>query len=108
MLSSIGGSRGHFDDEVGKCSEPELWTIRRADNLHVRQLREEIERRKRHKKAIEAAKNRLNDTEAEFVRLFYDQGRSIRDCKRIMAYSKSKLYNLRQEIVIKTAEFLGL
>ncbi len=89
-------------------SEPEKWAIRREENPHVRYLRGEIEKRKRHREAVLKAREYLTDEEEQFVTLFYDQNRPIRDCKRIMKYEKSKMYQMRQDIVLKVSKFLGI
>jgi hypothetical protein len=106
-LSHEGGGRG-FDDETGDCSEPEKWTIIRDDNLYIRHLRREIEKRAVHRDAVKVARERLDDTEEQFITLFYDQNRTVRDCKRIMSYEKSKIYDLRQKVVYKVACYVGL
>ena len=106
-----GGSGSYVDMTAAKGdtdSQPENWTIKRDENLRVRELRTEIAKRKRRRAAVSAARQSLSDEENQFVWLFYDLDKSIRDCRRTMHYEKSKMYDMRKEIVKKVAAFLGL
>ena len=106
-----GGSGSYVDMTAAKGdtdSQPESWTIKRDENLRVRELRTEIAKRKRRRAAVSAARQSLSDEENQFVWLFYDLDKSIRDCRRTMHYEKSKMYDMRKEIVKKVAAFLGL
>ena len=89
-------------------SQPEAWTIKREENLRVKEIRAEIAKRKRRRAAVSAARQSLSDEENQFVRLFYDLDKSMRDCGRTMCYEKSKMYQMRQDVVRKVAAFLGL
>lgn len=95
---------------VDRDSEPETFAIERTEGISVRAkyIIGRMEERRRHKEVITAFRQSLSDEENQFVWLFYDLNKSIRDCRRIMNYEKSKLYNMRQEVVYKAAQFLGL
>ena len=106
-----GGSGSYVDMTAAKGdtdSQPEAWTIKREENLRVRELRTEIAKRKRRKAAVSAARQSLSDEENQFVWLFYDLDKSVRDCRRTMHFEKSKMYDMRKEIVGKVAAFMGL
>ena len=106
-----GSSGSYVDMTAAKCeadSQPEAWTIRRDENIRVKELRTEIAKRKRRRAAVSAARQSLSDDENQFVWLFYDLDKSMRDCGRTMCYEKSKMYRMRQEVVAKVAGFLGL
>ena len=89
-------------------SQPEAGAIKLNDSMRAKEIHGEIRRRKRHKVAISAARESLTDEENQFVWLFYDLGKSIRDCRRTLHYQKSKMYDMRKEIVYKVADFLGI
>ncbi len=95
-------------DTSESYSEPERYAVKCDEHLHVKFLRGRIEEKKRHYEAIHRARQCLSEDEMRFVRLFYDQGRSVRECKKIMAYEKSKMYNLRHSVVYKVANYIGL
>ena len=106
-----GGSGSYVDMTAAKGeadSQPEAWTIRRDENIRVKEIRAEIAKRKRRKAAVSAARQSLSDDENQFVWLFYDLDKSMRDCGRTMCYEKSKMYQMRQDVVAKVAAFLGL
>ena len=100
--------RYSHDKPHRRDSQPEAGAIRRNESMRAKEIHSEIKRRKRHKAAISAARESLSDLENQFVWLFYDLDKSIRDCRRTLHYEKSKIYNMRQDIVHKVAEFLGL
>ena len=106
-----GGSGSYVDMTAAKGetdSQPEAWTIKRDENFKVKELRTEIAKRKRRRAAVSAARQSLSDDENQFVWLFYDLDKSVRDCRRTMCYEKSKIYSMRQDVVKKVAQFLGL
>lgn len=109
LLPSASASYADMSESKGEMeSQPEKWTVKRDENLRVKYLRGRITERKRHQAAIAAARESLSDEEEQFVRLFYDLGKSIRDCRRVMHYEKSKMYQMRQDVVKTVAEFLGM
>ncbi len=110
MLPSCSTSVVRFshDKPHQRASQPEAGAILLNDSLRAREIHEEIRRRKRHKVAVSAARESLSDIENQFIWLFYDLDKSIRDCRRTLHYEKSKIYKMRTEIVHKVAEFLGL
>ena len=89
-------------------SEPERWTIIRNESIRGKYLHGRIAERKRHKKAITEAKKALDDLENQLVYLKYDLEKSSRDCWLTMGLQKSRFYEMREEIVVKVARFLGL
>lgn len=109
LLPSATASYVDMSEPKGEAdSQPEKWTIKREENVRVKHLRGRIKERKRHKAAISAARQSLSDEENQFVWLFYDLGKSVRDCRRTMHYEKSKIYQIRQGVVKRVAGFLGL
>jgi len=106
-----GGSGSYVDMTTAKGqtdSQPEVWTIKRDENLRVRYLRGRIAERKRHKAAIAEARESLDDLENQLVWLKYDLEKTARDCWRSMGLQKSRFYEIREEIVNKVARFIGL
>ena len=106
-----GGSGSYVDmsEPKGQAdSQPEAWAIKRDENLRVRYLRGRIAERKRHKAAIAAARESLDDLENQLVWLKYDLEKTARDCWRSMGLQKSRFYEIREEIVTKVARFIGL
>jgi len=106
-----GGSGSYVDMSEPKGqtdSQPEVWTIKRDENLRVRYLRGRIAERKRHKAAIAEARESLDDLENQLVWLKYDLEKTARDCWRSMGLQKSRFYEIREEIVTKVARFIGL
>ena len=114
ILESLlpGGTNSYVDMSTAKgrpeFTQPEAWAIKREENLRVRYLRGRIAERKRHKEAILKARESLDDLENQLVWLKYDLGKSARDCWRSMGLQKSRFYEIREEIVIKVARFIGL
>jgi len=104
--ASMSDMPGIRDSEI--ASEPEKYAIRIDEHLYVKYLRRHIKERRCHQSVILRAREALNDEEMWFVELFYDQNRTARDCKRIMSYGKSKIYDLRQKVVNKVARYLGI
>lgn len=107
-----GGTGSFVDMSTAKgqpeFTQPEVWTIKRDENLRVRYLKGRIAERKRHQAAIRAARESLDDLENQLVRLKYDLGKSARDCWRSMGLQKSRWYEIREEVVHKVARFLGM
>ncbi len=107
-----GGTGSYVDMSTAKgqpeFTQPEAWAIKREENLRVRYLRGRIAERKRHQKAIKEARESLDDLENQLVRLFYDLDKTARDCCRTIGLQKSRFYEIREEIVIKVARFIGL
>ena len=109
LLPSATASYVDMSEPKGEAeSQPEKWTIKRDENLRVKYLKGKIAERKRHRAAVTEARQSLSDEENQFVWLFYDLGKSVRDCRRTMHYEKSKIYQIRQDVVMKVARFLGL
>lgn len=107
-----GGTGSFVDMSTAKgqpeFTQPEVWTIKRDENLRVRYLKGRIAERKRHQAAIRAARESLDDLENQLVRLKYDLEKSARDCWRSMGLQKSRWYEIREEVVHKVARFLGM
>jgi hypothetical protein len=107
-----GGTGSFVDMTTAKgqpeFTQPEAWTLKRDENLRMRYLKGRIAERKRHQAAIRAARESLDDLENKLVWLKYDLGKSARDCWRSMGLQKSRWYEIREEIVIKVARFIGL
>ncbi len=89
-------------------SEPEKWAIKRNESIRGKYLQNRIAERKRHQKAIREARQSLNDTESQLVWLFYDLRKTARESWRTMHIEKSRFYEMRQEVVNKVAQFIGL
>ena len=109
MFPNASASYVDMSEPKGETdSQPEAWTIKRDENLRVRYLRGRIAERKRHKAAIAAARESLDDLENQLVWLKYDLEKTARDCWRSMGLQKSRFYEIREEIVTKVARFIGL
>jgi len=107
-----GGTGSYVDMSMAKGykehTQPEAWTIKRDKNLRIRYLRGRIAERKRHREAIRAARETLDDLENQLVWLKYDLEKTTRDCWRSMGLQKSRFYEIRDEIITKVAKFVGL
>lgn len=109
MFPNASASYVDMSEPKGQTdSQPEAWAIKRDENLRVRYLRGRIAERKRHKAAIAAARESLDDLENQLVWLKYDLEKTARDCWRSMGLQKSRFYEIREEIVTKVARFIGL
>lgn len=92
----------------GTGSPTEHIAIKRAENIHVKYLRNKLEEMQRHKKAIDEAMTYLTDTEKQLIKLFYTLERPARECWKQMHIEKSRWYELRREIVEKIARYLAV
>ena len=92
----------------GTGSPTEHIAIKRAENIHVKYLRNKLEEMQRHKKAIDEAMTYLTDTEKQLIKLFYTLERPARECWKQMHIEKSRWYELRKEIVEKIARYLAV
>ena len=109
MFPNASASYVDMSEPKGETdSQPEAWVIKRDENLRVKYLRGRIAERKRHKAAIAAARESLDDMENQLVWLKYDLEKTSRDCWRSMGLQKSRFYEIREEIVTKVARFIGL
>jgi len=109
MFPNASASYVDMSEPKGQTdSQPEAWAIKRDENLRVKYLKGRIAERKRHKAAIAAAREALDDLENQLVWLKYDLEKSTRDCWRSMGLQKSRFYEIREEIVNKVARFVGL
>jgi hypothetical protein len=109
MFPNASASYVDMSEPKGQTdSQPEAWAIKRDENLRVKYLKGRIAERKRHKAAIAAAREALDDLENQLVWLKYDLEKTARDCWRSMGLQKSRFYEIREEIVNKVARFVGL
>jgi DNA-directed RNA polymerase specialized sigma subunit len=92
----------------GTGSPTEHIAIKRAENIHVKYLRNKVEEMQRHKKAIDEAMIYLTDTEKQLIKLFYTLEKPARECWKQMHIEKSRWYELRKEIVEKIARHLAV
>ena len=91
-----------------ELTQPERIADKRLYSVRGKYLQSEIKRRRRHQDAICEAMNALSDVETQLVRLYYDLEKSARDCWRTMGYEKSRWYEIKDDVVLKVARFLGL
>lgn len=89
-------------------SPTENIAIKRADNYQVKYLKNRIDEMKRHKEAIDKILGYLTDTEKLFIKLKYEREKTSRECMKEMYIEKSRWYEMRQEIIIKISEYLGV
>jgi len=89
-------------------SQPEEYVIKKNESIRADYLHNRLQERERHQKAIQEARESLPDEENQFIWLFYDLEKSIRECRQIMHFEKSKLYDMRQKVVYKVARYIGL
>ena len=109
MFPNASASYVDMSEPKGQTdSQPEAWAIKRDENPRVKYLKGRIAERKRHKAAIVAAREALDDLENQLVWLKYDLEKTARDCWRSMGLQKSRFYEIQGEIVNKVARFVGL
>lgn len=110
MIPSASCSVVQFDHNSAtpELTQPERVVDKRLYSVRGLDIQEEIARRRRHQKAITEAVKALSDTENQLVWLFYHLEKSARESARVMGYEKSRWYELRREVVVKVARFLGL
>ena len=92
----------------GTSCPTESMGIKRADNPQTKYLRSRIDEMHRHKKAIAEALSYMTETEKLLIKLKYDRERSSRECMKEMHIEKSRWYEMRQELIYKIANYLGV
>ena len=92
----------------GNSSPTERVALKKTEDMHIKYLRTRIAEKRRHQKAISEACKRLDETELNLVRLFYDKGKKPNECIKEMHMSRTKWYDMRQDVVHKVAEYLGV
>ena len=110
MVPSATSSYVVFDhnQKNPKLTQPEAAVAKRVDSVRGKFLQGRIAERKRHQRVVKDARKTLSDTENQLVWLYYDLEKSARDCWRTMGYEKTRWYEIKNDVVIKVARFLGL
>ena len=99
-----GSTKTPFD-----TSQTERWGIKRADS----RLRARLLEKRRHKKAIKAAREQLSDEENTFVWLRYDKEKTHDEVmealeKKGHPYSRRQYFYMRKQIINKIARYIGI
>ena len=99
-----GSTKTPFD-----TSQTERWGIKRADS----RLRAKLLEKRRHKKAIKAAREQLSDEENTFVWLRYDHEKPHDEVMEALEsrghpYSRRSYYRMRRDVINKIARYLGM
>lgn len=116
LLPSSTASFVDMSESKGEMiSQPERWTIKRDENLRVKDLRYEIQKRKRHKAAISEAMRYLDETESQFVFLRYNEEKPHNYCAmKLNLWDRKEhvplrtYWRLRTKMLEKVAKFLGI
>jgi len=121
--TAIAELEAELDDLIRPCSasilenspcssdkegHTEKSVMNRMDTVKGKSLQSQLTDRRRQKKAIDEAIDKLDDTEAQLVWLRYDLEKSYRECMQIMGYEKSRFYELKNRVVLKVGRYLGL
>lgn len=99
-----GSTRTLFD-----TSQTERYGIKRAES----RLRARLLEKKRHKKAIKAAREQLSDEENTFVWLRYDKEKTHDEIMQAFEdqgqpCSRAQYFRSRKEVIEKIARYMGL
>lgn len=99
-----GSTKTPFD-----TSQTERWGIKRAES----KLRARLLKKRRHRKAIKAAREQLTDEENTFIWLKYDLEKTHRETRNALkqitvSMSESTYFRLRQKTLKKIAKFMGV
>ena len=99
-----GSTKTPFD-----TSQTERYGIKRADS----RLRARLLEKRRHKKAIKAAREQLTDEENYFLWLRYDKEKTHDEViealeSRGHPYSRAQYFRFRKDIIGKIARYMGL
>ena len=99
-----GSTKTPFD-----TSQTERWGIKRADS----RLRARLLEKKRHKKAIKAAREQLTDEENTFVWLRYDKEKTHDEVmealeKKGHPYSRRSYFRMRRDVINEIARYMGI
>ena len=99
-----GSTKTPFD-----TSQTERWGIKRADS----RLRARLLEKRRHKKAIKAAREQLTDEENTFIWLRYDKEKAHDEVmealeKKGHPYSRRSYYRMRRGVIAKIARYIGI
>ena len=99
-----------MDDEphgTGQGSPIETFVMRR-DSPQIKYLKNRIDEMQHCQQAIEKALGYMTDTEKLLIKLFYDREKTAMQCYREMHMSRTSWYRLRQEVVYRIANYLGI
>ena len=99
-----GSTKTPFD-----TSQTERWGIKRADS----RLRARLLEKRRHKKAIKAAREQLTDEENTFIWLRYDKEKTHDEVMEALEsrghpYSRRQYFYMRKQIINKIARYMGI
>ena len=94
-----GSTKTPFD-----TSQTERWGIKRAES----KLRARLLEKKRHKKAIKAAREQLSDEENTFVWLRYDHEKQHKEIWETLHMEERSYFRFRRKVIKKMAKALGL
>lgn len=114
-----GGSGSYVDMTTAKgqpeFTQPEAWVIKREENLRVKDLRQEITRRKRHQAVVGEAMKYMDAVESQFVFLRYYEEKSHNYIARKLNMWDMKerqplrtYWRTRRKVLEKVAKFAGL
>lgn len=116
LLPSSTASFVDMSESKGEMiSQPERWTIKRDENLRVKDLRYEIAKRKRHRAAISEVMRYFDETESQLVFLRYNEEKPHNYCAmKLNLWDRkehvplSTYWRTRKRVLEKVAKFLGL
>ena len=116
LLPSSTASFVDMSESKGEMiSQPERWTIKRDENLRVKDLRYEIAKRKRHRAAISEAMRYFDETESQLVFLRYNEEKPHNYCAmKLNLWDRkehvplSTYWRTRKRVLEKVAKILGL
>ena len=99
-----GSTKTPFD-----TSQTERWGIKRAES----KLRARLLEKRRHKKAIKAAREQLTDEENTFIWLRYDKEKTHDEVMEALEsrghpYSRRQYFYMRKQIINKIARYMGI
>jgi len=114
-----GGSGSYVDMTTAKgqpeFTQPEAWVIKREENLRVKDLRQEITRRKRHQAVVGEAMKYMDAAESQLVFLRYYEEKSHNYIARKLNMWDMKerqplrtYWRTRRKVLEKIAKFAGL
>ena len=94
-----GSTKTPFD-----TSPTERYGIKRADS----RLRARLLEKRRHKKAIKAAREQLTDEENTFIWLRYDHEKAHEEIWEALHMSRAQYFRFRKDTIDKIAKHLGI
>ena len=94
-----GSTKTPFD-----TSPTERYGIKRADS----RLRARLLEKRRHKKAIKAAREQLTDEENTFIWLRYDHEKAHEEIWEALHMSRAQYFRFRKDVIGKIARYMGL